>query len=294
MLSQHILENIKLQGVAPQILLCWPPDDLYFVIKDEVNLKNIAGNDVSIFLFRFELRGSNGIDFVLNEAIAEDMYPDIDEKMKPLVHACCETLLRYRHLSVSNTIMDGNFLVTGEFEVMLSKGLGQYFAHDEKQRLFQDAKNIADLLGKVMDRGTQELEKGIPRNLPPIEHTPNPRKIKKGLEKLGKTKHQQAKLQWLAEGVQVRPGLRQLRPEDLPPDVTASSGYDHRGLCYVFEHKKFGELGRIVMIKAGEQEMLMQADLYIGQEKPESTIVKKKKAIFEEVFATVNACFDGL
>jgi hypothetical protein len=85
-----------------------------------------------------------------------------------------------------------------------------------------------------------------------------------------------------------------LRPEDLPPDVTASSGYDHRGLCYVFEHKKFGELGRIVMIKAGEQEMLMQADLYIGQEKPESTIVKKKKAIFEEVFATVNACFDGL
>jgi len=58
-------------------------------------LKNIAGNEVSIFLFRFELRG-NGIDFVLNEAIAEDMYPDIDEKMQPLVHACCETLLRYR------------------------------------------------------------------------------------------------------------------------------------------------------------------------------------------------------
>jgi hypothetical protein len=218
MLSQHILENIKLQGVAPQILLCWPPDDLYFVIKDEVNLKNIAGNDVSIFLFRFELRGSNGIDFVLNEAIAEDMYPDIDEKMKPLVHACCETLLRYRHLSVSNTIMDGNFLVTGEFEVMLSKGLGQYFAHDEKQRLFQDAKNIADLLGKVMDRGTQELEKGIPRNLPPIEHTPNPRKIKKGLEKLGKTKHQQAKLQWLAEGVQVRGSKHK------PPKIPSSHG----------------------------------------------------------------------
>ena len=292
MLSQHILENIKLQGVAPQILLCWPPDDLYFVIKDEVNLKNIAGNDVSIFLFRFELRGSNGIDFVLNEAIAEDMYPDIDEKMKPLVHACCETLLRYRHLSVSNTIMDGNFLVTGEFEVMLSKGLGQYFAHDEKQRLFQDAKNISDLLGKVMDRGTQELEKGIPRNLPPIEHTPNPRKIKKGLEKLGKTKHQQAKLQWLAEGVPLRPGLRQLRPDDLPPDVTASSGYDHRGLCYVFDHKKLGELGRIVMIKAGEQEMLMQVDLYIGEEKPESPIVKKKKAIFGEVVATISACFN--
>ncbi|CAA9889619.1 conserved hypothetical protein [Candidatus Methylobacter favarea] len=82
-----------------------------------------------LFLYRFELRG-NGIDFVLNEVIAEDMYPDIDEKMKPLVHACCETLLRYRQLSVSNTIMDGNFLVImdgnflvmGEFEVMTIEG----------------------------------------------------------------------------------------------------------------------------------------------------------------------------
>ena len=126
--------------------------------KDEVILKNIAGHDTSIFLYRFELL-SNGIDFVLNEAIAEDMYPDIDEKMKPLVHTCCETLLRYRYLSLSNTIMDGNFLVTGEFEVMLSKGLGQHFAHKEKARLFQDAKKIADLLSEVMDRRTKERER---------------------------------------------------------------------------------------------------------------------------------------
>src|SRR4029434_8886021 len=62
------------------------------------NVKNIAGNAVSLFLFRFVLRG-NGIDFVLNEAIAADMYPDVEEKITPLVHACCETLLRYRHLS---------------------------------------------------------------------------------------------------------------------------------------------------------------------------------------------------
>jgi hypothetical protein len=37
-----------------------------------VDLINIAGNEVSLFLFRFELRG-NGIDFVLNAAIAEVM-----------------------------------------------------------------------------------------------------------------------------------------------------------------------------------------------------------------------------
>jgi hypothetical protein len=60
---------------------------------NEVNLKNIAGNEASIFLFRFELRG-RGIDFVLNEAIAADMYPEVDEELKPLVHACCKTLLR--------------------------------------------------------------------------------------------------------------------------------------------------------------------------------------------------------
>jgi hypothetical protein len=73
------------------------------------NVKNLAGNDVSIFLFRFEFI-SNGINFVLNEGIAADMYQDVDEKLKPLAHACCETLVRYKHLSVSNTIFS-----TGHF-----------------------------------------------------------------------------------------------------------------------------------------------------------------------------------
>src|SRR5918911_244464 len=99
--------------------------------------KNVAGNAVSIFLFRFEFSG-NGMHFVLNQGIAADMYPEVDEQLKPLAHACCETLLRYKHLSVSTTIMDGNLLATGEFEVMLSKGLGKHFADTEKQQLFQD------------------------------------------------------------------------------------------------------------------------------------------------------------
>ena len=48
------------------------------------------------------------------------------------------------------------------------------------------------------------------------------------------------------------------------------------------------------MIKAGEQKMLMQSELCIGQEKPESAIAKKKRALFEEWIATVYAGFDGL
>jgi hypothetical protein len=257
-----------------------------------MNVKNIAGHDVSLFLFRFELRG-NGIDFVLNEEIAADMYLDVDENIKPLIHTCCETLLRYRNLSASNIIMDGNILTTGEFEVMLSNGLGRHFAQDEKVRLFQDAKHISDLLVMVMDRRTQELKQGKPRNPSPIGCKPSPGKIQKGLEELGNTQRLHAQLQFLAEGRQLRPGLRQLRPNDLPPDVIASSGYDHRGHCYIFAHKKLGELGRIVLIKVHEQEMLMQAELYTGQEKQESTRTKKKKELFEKIVATVNACFNG-
>ncbi len=62
-------------------------------------MKNIAGNEISIFLFRFELHG-RGIDFVLNEEIAADMYPDVNEELTPLVHACSETLLRYLRIPV--------------------------------------------------------------------------------------------------------------------------------------------------------------------------------------------------
>ncbi len=147
------------------------------------HMKNVAGNAVSIFLFRYEL-SSHGINFVLNEAIAADMYPDVEEKLQPHTHACCETLLRYRHLSVSDTIMDGNILDTGEFEVMLRKGLGKYFAETEKQQLFQDAKNIADLLVEVMERKKKELKEGKQRR-PSHAHAPQRRKtIKKGLEEL--------------------------------------------------------------------------------------------------------------
>ena len=256
------------------------------------SIKNLAGNDVSLFLFRFELRG-NGIDFVLNEAIAADMYTEVDEKLKPLAHACCETLLRYRHLSVSNTIMDGNILATGEFEVMLSKGLGRHFADEEKQQLFQDAKTIADLLVKVMDRKTQELKDGKHQISSHTRASQRPKPIKKGLEELGDAKHLQAELQWLVEGQRIRPGLQPLRPEDLPPGVTAARGYDHRGQCLIFAHETLGELGKIVLIKIREGRMAIHAELYKGQGSVEAPLVQKKKKVFEKVVATVNNRFDG-
>jgi hypothetical protein len=254
------------------------------------HVKNLAGNDVSIFLFRFELSG-NGINFVLNQGIAADMYQDVDEKLKPLAHACCETLLRYKHLSVSNTIMDGNILDTGEFEVMLSRGLGSYFPDDEKQQLFQDAKTIAALLVEVMDRRTKEKEgkQHIPHHTPSPQH---PQQIKKRLEKLGHEKRLQVELQWFLEGQRVRPGLRQLRPEDLPPGVKASRGYDHRGHCIIFEHETLGDLGKIVLINMPQRHTLLQAELYKGQENEDAPLVRKKKQVFEKIVTTVNNCFD--
>ncbi len=107
-------------------------------------------------MYRFELL-PYGIDFVLNESIAEDMYPDIAIKLTPLAHECCKTLTRYRELSVSDTIIDGNILITNQFEVMLSKGLGIHLFHNEKMQLFKYAEEIADLLIMVMNKSSEEV-----------------------------------------------------------------------------------------------------------------------------------------
>jgi hypothetical protein len=254
------------------------------------HLKNLAGHAVSIFLFRFELSG-HGLDFVVNQAIAADMYQDLDERIKPLAHTCGETLLRYKHLSVSHTLMDGNLLDTGEFEVMLSKGLGKHFSEAEKQQLFHDAKTIADLLIAVMDRRTKEEQEGKKptfSDLPP--HHPQP--LKQGLEQLGNKKSLQAEWQWLVEGKQVSPGLKRLRAEDLPTGVKVSRGYDHRGHCYVFEHEPLGELGRIVAINIQDGKTVLQAELFTGQAALAAALVQKKKKIFAQIVTIVNTCFD--
>ncbi len=259
-----------------------------------MNMKNLAGKPVSIFLFRFVIHG-DGISFVLNESIAEDIYQDPDEKIKSLVHACCETLLRYRHVSVGNTIMDGNILEDGQFEVMLSRGLGRHFAEQEKQHLFQDAKRIADLLTEVMNRATQAMNQGKHASQPLKQRPQSSKKIKKGLEALAQEKQLLSELQWLAEGMPLkRPGLRHLRPDDLPSGVTALRGYDHRGHCLVLDHNTLGELGRIVLINIRDDQMLMQAELCTGGEHVQSPLIKQKREILEMVVSIASSCFDGI
>src|SRR5437764_13117871 len=125
-----------------------------------------------------------------------------------------------------------------------------------------------------------------------MDFSPSTAKIKKGLEKLGEEKSLQSELQWMIEGKKVRPGIKRLTPQDLPPGVNAARGYDHRGQCYVFAHKTLGELGRILVMKTPDDKTLLQAELYTGQETMESPLFKKRKALFGKVVTTVNDRFD--
>jgi hypothetical protein len=83
-----------------------------------------------------------------------------------------------------------------------------------------------------------------------------------------------------------------VRPENLPPGVRASRGYDHRGHFVIFERKTLGELGKIVLSNMHDGHMLIQAELYKGQENEESSLIQKKKDVFGKIVATVNKTFD--
>lgn len=247
-------------------------------------MKNLAGHPVSIFLFRFVLR-KNAISYVVNESIAEDMYPNIAKKIEPLVHACSETLLRYRQYCRSDTIMDGNILTDGCFEVMLSQGLGSYLMAQEKQNLFNDARAITELLEEVMDRRTKEMERGsypgpqlTERKIGPAGGTHS------GYEALGE---EQLRIDEMFCSDEVSPELkkRRLKPTDLPAGVGAKASYDHRGKCIAFEHDALGGLGKIVLVAAGPDQTLMEAELF----KEKRANLAERKLVFERVVEIVAA-----
>lgn len=248
---------------------------------------NLAGHQVSIFLFRFVVR-KNTIKFDLNEVIAKDMYPDIEEQMQPLAQACGETLLRYKHLCKNDTLMDGSILVDGCFEVMLSKGFGKHFVESEKQSLFNDAHKISNLLQEVMRRRTIEEEQGLD-----LATTPVTQKIirtattSKRLEELGKQQHELQQLIYDAFGIRPKPGMKRLTPDDLPNGVVAKNGYDHRGRCVAFEHHTLGDIGKIVFTSIEGDKLLMEAEVSRDEN------LEEKKKILETIFATISTAMNS-
>lgn len=257
---------------------------------DATPMKNLAGNTIGIFLFQFITNGDE-ISFILNESIAEDMYPEIDRKIQPLAHVCCETLLRYKDLSVGNVIMDGNLLEGGGFEVMLSKGLGVYFNMEEKESLFEDAHKIAKLLIDVMRKRTLEMKQGTIIDRSKRITTMNSGEIKAALSELGKKNLQGYSVDWVLQQSSSYPGIRNYASQALPADVLATIGYDHRGGCFEFQHKSLGHLGKIVIIQKddGEEERtLLQGDFALGKDTKTRATVDERKVIFDEVFSNLS------
>lgn len=110
---------------------------------------------MSIFLFQFDVVPT-GTDFILNEGIAHDMYPDLEQKMRPLVVSTCEVLGRYKIFSNQNPILQCGISDAGKVEVNLSPGLGKYIDPPIKEYIFEKAQQISDLLIEVMNRRTLE------------------------------------------------------------------------------------------------------------------------------------------
>lgn len=224
-------------------------------------MKNLAGNDISLFLFRFVIH-RRGISFIMNEAIAEDLYPDTELKLKPFVHACSETLLRYKDQCCGETIMDGNILVDGDFEVMLSPGLGLHFITKEKSNLFSDAHEIAKLLMDVMDKRTIEIESGEysgPQTV--ISSISRTGMIDKEFEALGQ---KQKDISFIHVPL--------LTQDELPNGVTAMLSYDHRGHCMMYQHDSFGIIGKVVLVDGFLPQVLAE----LSQEQSEYFDIKKE------------------
>ncbi len=247
---------------------------------------NLAGHPVSIFLFRFVLR-KNAISYVVNESIAEDMYTDISIQIEPLVHACSETLLRYKDLCSGDTIMDGNILTDGHFEVMLSQGLGAHFEEKEKQNLFNDANRIAELLMDVMERRSNGDDA--------------PRDESATTSKIGPVGGHRSDLEALGEeqriidemdnygGANQNPKGKRMTPNDLPQGVKTTASYDHRGRCYSFEHSDLGGLGKITVIPFGHNQIKLESEMYAESRETYDS----RKSIFEKVVKIISVRIEG-
>ena len=114
-------------------------------------LKNLADHDVDIFLFRFVVR-DDVIHCCINETIWADMYVDIDVLLASFVENCSQILHKYKQYFPNEMLLDGCILMDGCLELMLSKGMGEYFTMADKDTLFSNAKAIAELLMEVMER----------------------------------------------------------------------------------------------------------------------------------------------
>ena len=80
------------------------------------------------------------------------MYVDIDVLLGSFVERCSQILHKYKQYFPNEILLDGCILMDGCLELMLSKGMGEYFTMADKDTLFKNAKAISELLMEVMER----------------------------------------------------------------------------------------------------------------------------------------------
>lgn len=116
-----------------------------------------------ILLYRFELV-DGGINFVLNEKIAEEIFhyePQYESMIRPLVASLSEVLNRYKIFCKDNVIFRSHIFDNNELEVLLSKGMGDYIdPYIKNQIIFETGITISNLLVEVMEKGMKRINNG--------------------------------------------------------------------------------------------------------------------------------------
>jgi len=114
-------------------------------------MKNLRGNDIYIFLFRFVVN-LDGVTCELNQGILADMTPDIERLIQPHIHFCCVKLMALKVPQQGEILLDGHFVGNGVLEIALNQAIEHKLSVQEKLALQFDAKQIADYLTELMNR----------------------------------------------------------------------------------------------------------------------------------------------
>lgn len=113
-----------------------------------------------IFLFRFD-QASGGLDFCMNEGIANDMYPDVHKKLIPLIEKTGNALSPFKMYTTQRTVLAMFIGDDNVMQVQLAPGLGSIldtYNPLAKIDAFTGAEGIGNLLVEVMNRKTLELK----------------------------------------------------------------------------------------------------------------------------------------
>lgn len=102
-----------------------------------------------IFLYQFDVK-ENGIHFVLNEQLADDIFPQYDVLLRPLVMSLAETLQLYYSVSRNSTLLTSHIRDNGEIGVVLNQELEHCIdGYTKDYMILKNGKRIADILIEV-------------------------------------------------------------------------------------------------------------------------------------------------